>query len=702
MKWSSAFLGAFAICASSCLPPVKPNILDGEDLSTGVVVHRDPYGVPHILARDFASAGYAVAYVQCEDYGVQVVNSLLRARGEMGKYYGRDSMRADFNGRLARQRAAEVYGDIDDDARDVYDGFAAGVNRYIELHQKDFPEGFWPLFTGADVLAKDVELPPVQQASRFTPKPEPAATPNPDDGSNAWAFAPSRTISGHAVLLRNPHLAWTAGYYEAHIIIPRQLNFYGDLRVGGPFTVVGGFNPYLGWSTTNNDPILWQLYSVAADPLDSTRYMLDGAWHKLERQVITAEYKTATGLAKDSVVQYRTTLGPVLTRANGRIYVMKAANDMEFRGGEQFLRMMRAGTLDEWTDAMRMRARINSNFTYADVDGNIYYVWNASLPSLPHRPSGDSIAIPVVSTRDAWDHLVPFDSLPQFLDPPWGYVHNENDAPYYANMFAPLDPAKYPPYFPPPRLGLRSQLAISLIHKNNKLSLEQIIDLKHSYRMLLGERVGDDLIDAVKATHPTGDVAHALHVFELWDRTAAPDSRGSVLFDLWWRRYNPRGDSTGGGPFAEPWNPKEPLTTPRGLKNPARAAAAFAAIVPEVIKRYGSVDVAWGDVHRVRRGAVDVPVGGCASDEGCFRVLTYAAAPDGKLVANGSDGWILAVEFGDEPRAYSILAYGESPDPTSPWYANQAEMFARGQLKPVIWRLDDIMHSAVRTYRPGK
>src|SRR3954471_20902796 len=114
-----------ALC--TCIPPVKPNMLDGDALWHDVVVRRTEHGVPHILARDFASAGYAIGYVQCEDYGRQVVNSLLRARGERGKYYGRDSLRGDFTGRQARRRAVEVYGDVDEDTRDVYDGFAAGV-----------------------------------------------------------------------------------------------------------------------------------------------------------------------------------------------------------------------------------------------------------------------------------------------------------------------------------------------------------------------------------------------------------------------------------------------------------------------------------------------------------------------------------------------------------------------------------------------
>ena len=57
---------------------------------------------------------------------------------------------------------------------------------------------------------------------------------DPDEGSNAWALAPSRTRSGRAILLRNPHLAWNAGYYEAHLTVPGVVDFYGDFRIGGP------------------------------------------------------------------------------------------------------------------------------------------------------------------------------------------------------------------------------------------------------------------------------------------------------------------------------------------------------------------------------------------------------------------------------------------------------------------------------------
>jgi acyl-homoserine-lactone acylase len=171
------------------------------------------------------------------------------------------------------------------------------------------------------------------------------------------------------------------------------------------------------------------------------------------------------------------------------------------------------------------------------------------------------------------------------------------------------------------------------------------------------------------------------------------------LFEVWWRRYveGARADTM----FAEPWSAAAPTATPRRLKDPARAVAAFAWAVDETTRRYGSADVAWGDVHRVRRGSVDVPVGGCSGDIGCFRVLQYRAQPDGKLAASGGDGWILAVEFTDTPRAYSVLAYGESPREDSPYFADQAAMFAKGELKRVAFTEADVKAQTLRVYRPG-
>ncbi len=693
------------------------------DYASHVEIRRTTNGVPHIKADNLGAAEYALAYVQLEDYGARVALDLLRSRGEMGRWFGRDSMERDFSARLAYERAVETYKFVSADTREVYEGFAAGVNRYIELHPDEFPAGFVPKFNGYDVLAHDVYMATAAQGARFLAKNDPSyrgrgrgAGPapvqpsegipeigkwddGPDEGSNAWAFHPSRTKSGKAILLRNPHLQWNAGYYEAHVTVPGILDFYGDFRIGGPFGVIGGFNRDLGWSTTNNDPLLDQVYALKLDRANADHYLLDGTSHPIERAKVRVEYKSGATMAAETRETLRTPYGPVIFRDSTRVYVLRSGMDGDYRAGEQFLAMMRAKSLAQWKDAMRMRARLNSSFTYADRAGNILYLWMAAIPSLPLGYGSDSIAVEANSVSDMWKHYVPFDSLPQVLNPKGGYIHNENDPPYFTNMRQPLDRAKYPAYFPEPRLGLRSQNAISLIDNDRKLSLADVLTLKHSYKMLLADRVRDDLVTAVRATTPSGDVASAIGMIAKWDKTVAPTSKGGVLFEIWWRRYiaGTRPDTM----YSKPWDVMKPTSTPQGIRHTPRAVEAFTWAVQETARRYGRADVAWGDVHRVRMGTVDVPVGGCNGDIGCFRVLQYRDTQDGKREATGGDGWILAVEFGDQPRAFSVLAYGESPRPDSPFHSDQAAMFARGEMKPVAWSEKDIKRLTVRQYRPG-
>jgi acyl-homoserine-lactone acylase len=390
----------------------------------------------------------------------------------------------------------------------------------------------------------------------------------------------------------------------------------------------------------------------------------------------------------------------VIHRDSGKVYILRAAAEGEHRAGEQFLRMMRAQSLAEWKEAMRVRARVNSNFTYADRAGNIFYVWNASIPALPHPSGGDTTAVPARTTDDVWTRYVPFDSLPQLLNPRGGYVRNENDPPYHTSLRQVLDRSRYPANFPEPLLRLRSQLSLTLVDPQRKVSLEDVVALKHSYRMLLADRVKDDLLAAVRASSPAPQVAEAIALLSRWDNTAAPASRGGVLFEAWWRKYIEGADAD--TMYAQPWTVTAPAMTPRGLKNPPRAAEAFTWAVEETTGRHGRYDVAWGEVHRVRIGTVDVPVGGCSGSLGCFRVLNFRTDPDGKRAVTGGDGWVIAVEFRDVPRAYSILAYGESARDDSPHHADQAEMFARGEMKRVAFTEQDIETQTIRRYRPGE
>jgi acyl-homoserine-lactone acylase len=703
---------ALLVAASSSVSPAQP---PARSYADRVEIRRTAFGVPHVLADDLGALGFGLAWVQLEDHGLRVVVELVRARGELARVFGRDSIDSDFVRRQFHAHAVATYHRLAADTRDLLEGYAAGVNAYVTDHGKEFPAWVRPVFTGHDAAALWVDETTEAKVRRFRARQAARRVTADslallDQGSNAWAFAPSRTTSGRAILLRNPHLSWDAGYYEAHLTVPGVINFYGDFRVGHPLYFNGGFNDHLGWATTNNAPDLEEIYALDVDPERPDHYRFDGGTVPLERVPVSVEFRNGPGLATEIREFWRTPLGPVVDRADGKVYVVRSPAWEEFRRVEQFLRMMQARSLAEWRAAVAMRAHVESNLTYADRAGNVHYVWNATVPRLPTPSGGDTAAIPAARSADVWTAIVPFDSLPQVLNPRGGYVQNANDPFHYTNLDAVHDSTRFPDPFPRPALGLRSQLSLRLARQQRKMSLEDVVRLKHDYTMLLAERVREDLVREVRATQPAGAVADAVGVVERWDGTTAPASRGGVLFEAWFRRYVAADAENQGSSgqrwaraFAVPWRPAEPTTTPRGIGNPARAAAAFSAAVDEVLHDFGAVDVAWGDVHRVRVGDVDVPVGGCAGAYGCFRVLSYGVSSDSLWVANRGDGWVLAVEFGrDGPRAYSVLAYGQSSRPESPHHADQAAMFARGELKRVAFTEAEIGRDLLRRYRPGR
>lgn len=103
------------------------------------------------------------------------------------------------------------------------------------------------------------------------------------DGTNAWAFAPSRTGSGCAILVRNPQLDWNAGYYEAYVTAPGILDFFGDFRLGNPWLLVAGLNPHRGVATKNDDTDNEAIHALDVLLLRVDHYLFDGASHAHER-----------------------------------------------------------------------------------------------------------------------------------------------------------------------------------------------------------------------------------------------------------------------------------------------------------------------------------------------------------------------------------------------------------------------------------
>lgn len=690
-----------------------------KELAGQVEIRRTAYGVPHILAETEEAAAFGLAYCQAQDHLLNIMRSILRARGELTLHFGPgeedNNLESDFWNRQyrVRARAEETYDRLDPDFRSMLQGFAAGLNYYVDLHREEVPD--WvPEVSGTDIAAHGLTgvmrfaFNRGRVVESFLARQSPQTTESGGSGdsdvagSNMWAFAPSRTTSGAAILMGNPHQPWSqvATYYEAHLTVPGKLNFYGSTFVGRP-VLTTGFNDNLGWSHTVNYPDLEEIYELDRDPGASDHYLLDGVTRAMTRDKVTITSKTDAGTRVESRDFWHTDEGPVIHMTPEKVYVLKSAVYNEFRFYQQWLRLAQAQNFQEFRRALEIQAIPMFNLVYADREGNIFYLWNGTVPDLPHASHRDE-AVPARSRGDMWTHFHPVDELPQLHNPTGGYVQNSNDPPYFTNLHEPLDIDSYPGHFPRHRLGLRTQHSLELIHNERKLRLEDVRDMKFSPRMLLADRVKDDLIKAVRAANPSSAAGAAAELLEQWDNTVTRESRGSVLFKVWWQAYSrPVGGETP-ALFAVEWSPQEPTTTPRGLADPERAVAAWVAAIEETESRYGTWEVSWGDVHRVRRGEVDLPVAGCSGRLGCFRVLSFRRDEDGKEVVRGGDSWVFTVEFGETPRAYSVVGYSQSASEASPHFSDQASVFAANEMKAVAFTEEEIEAQLLESYHPGQ
>src|SRR5207247_4756425 len=126
--------------------------------------------------------------------------------------------------------------------------------------------------------------------------------------------------------------------------------------------------------------------------------------------------------------------------------------------------------------------------------------------------------------------------------------------------------------------------------------------------------------------------------------------------------------------LARPWRPAAAVTTPAGIANPGAAVRALELAAAQVEKRHGALDVAWGDVMRLRYAGKDLPGNGAPRDPfGVFRTANYAPAPDGKLGIAGGDSYYSVMEFGTPVRAKVLLAYGNATQPGSKHLGDQLE-----------------------------
>ena len=650
----------------------------------------DSYGVPHVHAPTLPALGHGFGWAQAHNHGDLLLRLYGQARGRAAEYWGGEAnlaedrwVRTIGGDRLGRAS----YAALAPEYRAYVDAFAAGINAYARRHPDriaDSVEVVLPV-SGADVQA---HMARVLHSYFLSSRQGTAAgaTRWTERGSNAWAIAPSRSASGRAMLLQNPHLPWSDAYtwMEAQLV-GAGADVYGAALVGNPVINIG-FNERLGWTHTVNTTDKEDTYELT---LAEGGYRLDGAVRRFEVDTQLLRVRRADGtIGTDSLVVRRSVHGPVVVEKSGRALAIRIAGLDRLNTVEQWWRMGRARDLAEFERALAMLQITGQNTTYADADGHILYFYG----NVPARPQGDVAAWAGVVRGDSsstlWSNMLPYAQVPRVVDPPTGFLQNANDPPWFSTYPAVLDPARFPAHVAPRGLALRPQRSLRMLIADSSITYEELIAYKHSTRLELADHVLDELLSVARAGgDPCADAAAprcaAVRTLTAWDRTGDATSRGGVLFVDWWSDYARR--TAARGVFATRWSERDPMATPRGLVDPAAALAALDSAAVRVTRRAGNVAVPWGDVNRVRRDSVDLPSNGGSGALGIFRVTSMEPARDGRLVAVGGDSYVGVLEFGSPLRARTLVGYGNASQPGSPHRTDQLPLYARRELRPA-WR----------------
>ena len=736
---------------------VTPGVTVESPLAGQVTIYRDKFGVPHIFGKTDAAAIFGLMYAQCEDNFWQLEQDLLRSIGRAAESSGEKGVA---NDRLYRafeveRLSKEEYERLPSSLRAICDAYAAGINHYLarqfDPRSRSGRPGLleraepWHILAtsrmgrlgglnrvglpvsairigepiGATALADrpagsgGPEVPELLDEQDSLLALERTIAIDPDAGSNMWAIGPAKSATGNPMLLINPHVGFFGGgqRYEAHLHSEEGLDVYGFAILGTPY-IRSGFTANLGWSHTNNyadtvDGYL-ETFDRAGAPLD---YRYGAGYRTATEWEDSIQVKTAAGLETRRYRFRRTHHGPLIGELNGRPVAARVARLSE--GGElaQRVAMNRARNFSEFRAALARVALTGSNTLYADRTGKIYYVHGNAMP---RRPLGPDWSKPVdgSQTGTEWQGYHRLDELPNRLNPPAGYLQNCNSTPFLmTGGRGNPDRRRYPDYMVPEEDTARARSSRRILEGRRKFTFEEWTTAATDTTVEEAAR-GIEELAAEWELLKREDEARAEQIkpvlleLKAWDRVARIDSAPTTLFLLWFERVRNgegsdlgitlRGDSPGAAGPGEKF----------------RRLEALEAVVAALQRDFGDWRLPWGAINRLQRVFTSgeapfsdrepsYPVAGGPGAAGM--VFTYNTRPEkGQLRRYGISGnsFIAVVEFGRKLQARSTLVFGQSADPLSPHYVDQAELYAAGRFKTVRFALSEIRANLESEYRP--
>ena len=666
-----------------------------------VIIERDIRGVPHVIGERDVDAAFGFAYAQAEDNWELVYDTIDFYRGTAAKTKGPDSAITDF---LVKWLG--IWDDIDanystglsPEIRAYIEAYADGLNYYAAMHPehamgelpvtgKDIIAGYMfrhILFYGFDGILKEVmsseRQRPISTANGVIYNDLPV-------GSNATAISPANSTDGATRLAINSHQPTTGpvAWYEAHIQSGEGLNAMGGLFPGSA-TIGVGFNENIAWGATVNKPDLVDVYVLDIDPQNPLRYRMDGEWHDLEVTELEVEVKL-WGFLPWSVSELglRSAHGPVLQTDHGT-YAIRYAGMGKMRQVEQWLAMSKAQNLEEWRDALRIHSFASFNFVYADRDSNIMFVHNSLTPL---RASGYDWAqyLPGDDSSLIWQDYMPFDQLPQIINPESGFIHSANQSPFFVT--AEGSNPKIADYRAedgfPTRMTNRAVRGLEMFAELSPISEEEFSIIKHDKRYSPNSRAVRFLQGAIDLPlDETGESLYrdAQNTIRDWDLSTDIENRDAAISTC---------------VIGVEW-----LAEQKGEPTPD-VAEAFYGCADKLFAATGRIDPRWGDINRHVRGDLNLPIGG--GPDTLRAVYALGLEEDGYQTNIAGDGLYYFVSWDAEgvQEIRGVHQFGAATlDTGSPHYADQTEDYVAEILHDPLFDPELRKDNLVRRYRPGE
>jgi acyl-homoserine-lactone acylase len=706
-------------------PPGRAELARWEQEARDVTIIRDDWGIAHVHGKSDADAVFGMEYAQAEDDFNRVETNYINAMGRLAEAEGESQIWRDLRMKLFidTDSAKAQYAASPEWLKKLMDAFADGLNYYLYKHPQVKPRVImhfepWMALTftegsiGGDI-EQGVDLrqladfyndgslptPPTRDVDRFL---EPT-------GSNGIAIAPKNTLDHHALLWINPH---TSFYFRSELQMASDegLDAYGAVT-WGQFFVYQGFNATAGWMHTSSGVDNIDEFLETVVKKGSHYYVYRGKdLVPVRTRTITVPYRTATGMAHRTFTAYDTQHGPVIGKS-GTHWISISLMQRPIQALIQDFTRTKAKDYAEFRKTMELHTNSSNNTIFADAEGNIAYFHSNYIPK---RDTSFDWTQPVDGSNPATDYqgLLSVDETPGLLNPSVGWLYNSNNWPWSAA--GPDSPKRedFPKYV---ERGTeetpRGYHALRILTDAKDWTMVSLTAAAFDSYLPAFATMIPPLIQAYDA-RPESDpfrtqLASQITVLRSWDYRWGINSLATSLAVFWGedvlRRVSREARTM--GMSAEDYVAKRATGD--------ELLASLAAATDTLQADFGSWQTPWGDINRFQRINDDIephfddskpsiPVAFTSSRWGSlasFGARAYSNTK--KWYGTSGNSFVAVVEFGDSVRSRAITAGGESGDPRSPHFDDEAERYATGNLRVVYYYRPQLVGHTERTYHPG-